>query len=281
MENCLAAWLRSVPDLRSKSEFDEWRNRDNGCAAFLFMHRTPKGNLLLLLLVPALLLAGCVNYEEEFAIELGGSGHIRSLISMKSDLVQGDGFEMKRSMETMFAKSKGLRLSHYDSRIEGKNRLTEFQIDFDRVESLKSVAGGEGGAEMARFFGAFAVEQRDDRYVMTRTIDLSGGFNGRNPMQKKGLARGVAEAVLDPYTFVYHMRFPVKVLGANSSDIDAKENKVTWRIPLTKALTGPVAMRAEVNRPPVLRWFLITGGSLVGIVVLAGGVIIARSRKRS
>jgi hypothetical protein len=233
-------------------------------------------------LIPLLLclpLAGCVNYEEEFAIHLSGGGHIRSSISMKADMTEGDGFEMKRDMEALFAKTKGLTLSHYDSRVIGKIRTTEFQIDFDHVDSLKSVVGGEGGAEMARFFGSFTTEKLDDRYIMTRTIDLSGGFNGQNPMAKKGLVRGVASAVLDSYTFVYHMKFPVKVLGANSSEIDPKTNMVTWRIPLTKALSGPVPMRAEVSRPPLGRWAMFAAGGLLAAGLPIAGIVLLRRRK--
>jgi hypothetical protein len=224
----------------------------------------------LLLLLSALILAGCVNYEEEFAINLSGGGHIRSRIEMKEDLAEGDGFEMKRGMEEMFAKTKGLSLSHYECHTSGKNRITEFQIDFAKVDALKAVASGEEGAEMARFFGKFTAEKRPDRYVMTRTIDLSGGLEGQNPMAKKGLARGVASLVLQNYTFVYHMRFPVKVLGANTQEIDAKENVVTWRIPLTDALKGPVAMQAEVSRPPLWRWALLAGGGVLAVALPAG-----------
>lgn len=232
------------------------------------------------LLLSALLLSSCVNYEEEFAINLSGGGYIRSRIEMKEDLADGDGFEMKRGMETMFAKSSGLTLSHYDCRTFGKNRIMEFQIDFNNVDDLKAVAGGDEGAELARFFGKFTTEKLPDRYAMTRTIDLSGGLDGQNPMAKKGLARGIAAKVLQNYTFVYHMRFPVKVLGANSDEIDAEENVVTWRIPLTDALRGPVAMRAEVRRPPLLRWAMIAGGSLLA-VALPTGVVLFRLRSNA
>jgi len=230
-------------------------------------------NCRLLPLLLCLPLAACVNYEEEFAIHLSGGGYIRSTIAMKADMADGDGFEMKRDMETIFAKAKGLSLAHYDSRLDGKNRITEFQIDFDQVDALKSVVSGEGGAEMARFFGKFTAEKQNDRYVMTRTIDLSGGFDGHNPMGKKGITAAVAGAVLSKYTFVYQMRFPTQVLGSNGDEIDPEKNLVTWRVPLTIALKGPVEMRAEVSRPPLLRWVLIAGSSitlcLVAIVYIA------------
>jgi hypothetical protein len=222
------------------------------------------------LVLVSLVLSGCVNYEEEFAIGLSGGGHIRSRIEIKADLAEGDGFEMKRGMEEMFTKAKGLSLSHYDCRTSGKLRITEFQIDFDKVDALKAVASGEEGAEMARFFGKFTAEKLPDRYVMTRTIDLSGGLDGQNPMAKKGLARGIASKVLQNYTFVYHMRFPVKVLGANTEEIDAGQNLVTWRIPLTDALKGPVPMRAEVSRPPILAWVLFAGSSVLAVAIPAG-----------
>ena len=234
--------------------------------------------LALLLCLP---LTGCVNYEEVFAINLSGGGFIRSTIEMKAEMTEGDGFEMKRDMEEIFAKTKGLSLAHYDSRIEGKNRITEFQIDFNKVDALRSVVSGEGGAEMARFFGKFTAEKQADRYVMTRTIDLSGGLDGHNPMAKKGIAPALAGAVLSRYTFVYHMRFPTKVLGANGDQIDPKENLVTWRVPLNQALKGPVEMRAEVSRPPLLLWASIAGGLLLLALFLLNTARSALTKRKS
>ncbi len=234
--------------------------------------------VLALLLLPG---GGCVDYEETFSITASGSGSIRSSIKMKADLVEGNGEGFRQDIERVLDGS-GLVLSRYESRLEGKKRVTEFQIDFDHVRSLRNVGGGDGSGEIAKFFGAFAAETLSDRYVMTRTIDLSDGINGRNPLAQKGVVKAVAQSVLSNYTFTYHMEFPAKVLDANTDVIGTGTNRVTWRIPLTEALKGPVEMRAEIQRPPLLRWALLAAGALAGIVTVSWiGIAVTRKHRRT
>jgi len=228
-----------------------------------------------------LCLSSCVNYEERFTISLTGGGSIESTITIKEGLAEGDGSDLKRELEAVFAKSPGLKLAAYEVRNEGKMRITSFRIDFSHVRDLQAVVGGEGGAEMARFFGTFTSEKTSDRYIMTRTIDLSEGIDGKNPLQKKGVAKAVAQSVLSNYTFTYHMIFPTSVIGANAAEIEPAENRVTWRIPLTDAMRGPVEMRAEVSRPPLLKWALIGGGTLLGLCLVPVVGLIVRRRGRS
>jgi hypothetical protein len=227
-----------------------------------------------------LALSSCVNYEERFTISVNGGGSIESTITMKESLADGDGSDLKRELESVFASTPGLKLAAYEVRNEGKMRVTSFRIDFSHVRDLQAVVGGEGGAEMARFFGTFTAEKQPDRYVMTRTIDLSDGIDGKNPLQKKGVAKAVAESVLANYTFTYHMIFPTSVIGANADSIEPSENRVTWRIPLRDALRGPVEMRAEVRRPPLLKWALIGGGTLLGLGLFPVVGLLLRRRNR-
>ena len=217
--------------------------------------------------LPLMALVSCVDYTEEFTIKANGSGTIHSVISMKTELAKDDPYQLQSDLEAMFANSDGLSLAAFSVDRDSDRQITDFTVAFDHVKDLKS-ALANGGSEVAKYFGSFEAEEQDDRFLMKRTIDLSGSADSE---EKSGLGSAIKKlfvsATMKDSYLTYRMTFPTEVLSANSSEIDSESNTVKWTFSVSEAVKSPLVMTAEISKPPLLKWFAMAGGALLVIVV--------------
>lgn len=223
-------------------------------------------------------LVSCVDYTEEFTIKANGSGTIHSVISMKTELAKDDPYQLKSDLEAMFANSDGLSLAAFSVNRDSDRQITDFTVAFDHVSDLKS-ALASGGSEVAKYFGSFEAEEQDDRFLMKRTIELSGGNDSEEKSRiGSAIKKLFASATMKDSYLNYRMTFPTEVLSANSSEIDSETNTVSWKFSVADAVKNPLVMTAEISKPPLLKWLAMAGG---GLLVVTIGVTLLIRRRRS
>ncbi len=224
--------------------------------------------LRVLLAITLLLFTSCVNYEEHFTITASGAGSIRAFLLFKGKKAVESGEKLGDKLKGFIGDAPGLDLAHYSSQLTSNNvRVTEFTIAFDHVKRLQAIGESEEAADVARFFGSYEVEKLSDRYSVTRTVDLTGGFGSFNPEEQGNIGRKITDAVLSNYNFQYHMHFPTEVLESNGT-VSGEENKSSsWSLPLSDIVANPVAMKVDIHRPPVGMWITLAAA---GLLVPAG-----------
>lgn len=220
----------------------------------------------------------CVDYTEDFTIKTNGSGTIHSVISLNENLADDDPNQLKTNLEKMFASGKGLSLASYTVTNQGDRQITDFTVAFDHVGDLKSALSG-GDNDVAKYFGTFEAEEQDDRYVMKRTIDLTG--QDKNSDQEKGKLGGaikklMAKALLKDSYLTYRMTFPTAVLKANAPNIEAGTHTVEWQFSVGDAVKAPLVMTAEIQKPPFLKWLL---GAGIAVLIFGGAFLLWRRRR--
>ncbi len=238
----------------------------------------PAKTFSLLLLIPALFLSACVNYTEHFTINSSGGGSIRAFLMFKGKKAMASGEKLGDALESFIGDAPGMELSDYSSEVSGNVRATEFTIEFDHVSRLKSIGDGEGAGEVVKFFGAFEVDKQNDRFSVTRTVDLSDGFGSFKPEEQGNFGKKLTGAILSNYYFTYHMHFPTRVLESNGVVSSEKPQSTSWSAPLSQIVEGPMEMRVDVHRPPVKTWVTL---GILGLALPAAGFLVWRRRRNS
>ncbi|MEM1297106.1 MAG: hypothetical protein AAGH89_17200, partial [Verrucomicrobiota bacterium] len=218
----------------------------------------------------------CVNYTEHFTIDASGGGSIRAFLMFKGKKAMASGEKLGTALESFIGEAPGLELSDYSSEVSGNVRATEFTIEFDHVSRLKSIGEGDGAGEVVKFFGAFEVEKQSDRFAVSRTVDLSGGFGSFKPEEQGNFGKKLTGAVLSNYHFTYHMHFPTKVLESNGVVKEESPTSTSWSAPLSQIINGPMEMRVDIYRPPVKTWIAL---GVLGLGVPVAGFWFWRKRQ--
>jgi hypothetical protein len=240
---------------------------------------------LFLVLSLALLIFGCINYEETVDLKKDGSGKMTMHYSIPQQLYammqmgQNTDGEKKEEMPFKFKESEiradltapGVTVDKIESKTEGDQQHFYVNLSFKKITDLNQTKSFE---KMK-----FEWKEEDKKITFQQTIEGEKKDSQANPMGDQ-----MASAMLGNAKFVFKITLPSKALPAPDTNGKIQEDgkTVVWEYPLLEASKGQVMIAkfeaGGFGLPfslPVMA--AIGGGLLISIVALV--VIINLARK--
>ncbi len=209
--------------------------------------------MLLLLVVGALIFAGCVDYQEEMTLNADGSGIMTVLVGMDMSMfsmfedMEEDGLEDDADDEgglefsEDFADVEGVEILEEESYRDGDWEWSRVVIAFDSLEALAESQGDDGD------LGVITWSQGPDgRWYFERELPIMGAEDDEELDQE---ALNMMAGFLGDSSFTYSVVFPGAVLEANTDEelIEFAESRVTWTFPQIDLMRESVTLRAVIQ----------------------------------
>ena len=237
------------------------------------MHR------FLVLFPLALLLAGCIEGEEEIWLEPDGSGRLEASYKMPPSVMQSFGGpeELARTLEEAAARDRHVHLTRISHRTDRGSIIFEFAGTFDDLRKLctfpqrqlRDPDNPDQPVPAEALFGVTNLKITPFKISLQRTVDISG-------VLPKNFKR--APALLGKSNFHYILNLPVEARMSNASNLLETPRKLEWTFLLRDHATEPMILTAE-GRLPVPRWLWFAAIALL-IALLAITSLAFRTRRR-
>jgi len=239
---------------------------------------------LFLVLVLSLLIAGCINYEENVELNKDGSGKMTMHYSIAQQLYSmmqmgQDSGEKKDEMPFKFKESEiradlaapGVTVDKIESKAEGDQQHFFVNVSFKKITDLNQT---KSFSKMK-----FVWKEEDKKIVFQQILEGEKKNAESNPMGDQ-----MASAMLGNAKFVFKIQLPGKALPAPDTNgaIQPDGKTVVWEYPLLEASKGQTmtakfesgGFSLPVSLPVIAA---IGGGLLISIVALF--IIIKMARK--
>lgn len=196
---------------------------------------TKKHLALLVLTLAVLLLAGCMQYQDDLVIFADGSGELSILMGVDMEMMEmfGEADEDEPFFDEPdeeFEEMDGVRVIRQENFREENWEYTQVVYGFDSIEQLMA-ALTETDDDAAADLGLISwTQEADGTWMFSRVIiDMDMGFDD-DEMDAESL--GMMSMFFGDAGFTYTVTFPNRVLetNANEEDIDYGTNTVTWRV---------------------------------------------------
>ncbi len=225
--------------------------------------------LLSVLAVSILLVAGCINYNQEMTLEGDNSGTVKINYTNAGQGQEGVP-NLPFTEEEILAGYEGAGVEVYDIEIvsgEGDDAPTPeatYFIDFKNVEDLNG-------------YGIFAIGSD-----IVQTITVADEGDTRTFTQTCTLQMTVEEDTdLSAYSFNYTLTLPGSVIETNGT-VAADGQTVTWTFPLSDLINKTTTMTVTYEKPKGGGCFGGCASALLGSSFALFGVIaiVVSSRRR-
>lgn len=217
-----------------------------------------KLGLVGLAVAAALIIAGCINYDQELALNPDGSGTVK--VHYTSDDPEGTHApKLSFTEEAITAEYAGSNLTVRDIELvipaegeTGSHEATYF-LDFKNVADLNG-------------FGIFAIKDK-----MTQTFALAEADGTATYTQTANLNMDVEDTSgLESYKFTYSLTCPGAVTETDGT-LGSDGKTVTWEYPLPDLINKTVEMQATYEKTAGVPG---AGGILAGGIVTILAIII-------
>jgi len=225
--------------------------------------------LLSVLAVSILLVAGCINYNQEMTLEGDNSGTVKINYTNAGQGQEGVP-NLPFTEEEILAGYEGAGVEVYDIEIvsgEGDDAPTPeatYFIDFKNVEDLNGHGIYAIGSDIVQ---VITVTDEGDTRTFTQTCTLQMTVE--------------EDTDLSAYSFNYTLTLPASVLETNGT-IAADGQTVTWTFPLTDLINKTTTMTVTYEKPKGGGCFGGCASALLGSSFALFGVvaIVISSRRR-
>lgn len=223
----------------------------------------------------ALLIAGCINYEQTTTLNANGSGSMLMHYSLSQQLVammsmggqqgnQGEDktkdmpFKLKEEEVRADMKANGVKVEKFETKTEGENQHFYVTVSFDKITDLNQTKTFK---EMP-----FEWTQKDGKIYFKQTLK---GKNEAKKGEKKPedeMAKNMAKAMFGNAAFTFKVTLPSKALPAPETNgtIADDGRTVSWTFPLVDLGDSSKDMTAVCK----------AGGFPMGLIALIGGAAI-------
>jgi len=236
-----------------------------------------------------LLIAGCINYDQQLELNANGSGKLVMHYSMAQQLVSmmqmggqaagGDNkeqqmpFKIKEDEVKADLKAPGVKVEKFETKTEGDQQHFYVHISFDKVTSLNNT----------KTFKEMPISWKEENGTVTFTQVLkakkkegAAKAGGDDAMQKQ-----MAQAMFGNAAFKYSVKLPSKALPspATNGTIADDGKTVNWTFPLVEMDSGDKTMTASFKSGMGMKMVAIIAGA--GFLVLLGliGIIMMMRKK--
>ncbi|HEY2343735.1 MAG TPA: hypothetical protein VGH90_11915 [Chthoniobacteraceae bacterium] len=236
------------------------------------MKSVPARALSLLAACLALLLGGCLDYDEEMWLEGDLSGHAVLTFSIPDQPLITDEISKRINEDSIrqnLEKVPGVKMEKFESFHDSGKFGARISIRFDSVEKLSSFSVSPSDAAPVAPFGTITVRRENGHVFLERTLATLPEMKGKGAVAQKFLGVLLGSNFLD-----YKLHLPGEPVTSNSGHVSASDHLVEWKFTLGQALREPTVMRVEWKNSS--HWKMIA----VIIIAIVGAGLFAATRAR-
>lgn len=236
-----------------------------------------------------LMLASCIDGEEEITIRDDGSAKLRAMYSLPVLILSdADASEFREQIENEVGKDEQVNLlTNTVEKVRGKQVITiEVETeDLRNLENLLSkkddVSGGDSGEEkelsksdliLSSLLGDLEYRRDGLAVAAQRRVNLA-------PLLDK-YAGDRWHSMLGDSEFRYIIHFPKALQASNAHELTNGGKTALWRYQLADCKDGPFLMDV-VAAVPLPWWVFAGGGLLVLLILLVLWKLVSVLRRRS
>jgi hypothetical protein len=223
------------------------------------------------LVLTALLLGSCFDYEEEMWLNGDLSGRAAITLSVQEELVKGNtGLERDISEDAIrrdIERIPGVRLESFQSFRDAGKVVEKLVIIFDSVEKLGRYETNITEAGAVSLMGAFKIQETGKKISFERTVPVLPRAHG-NTAGRDLVVKGLSSLFLGKNYLDYKLHVPAEIITANTQRVDGHSHLVEWRFTLAQAVHEPPNMYVEWKKGNALRTIVITAVLLLVCVAV-------------
>ena len=220
----------------------------------------------LLIIFTAVLLGGCVDYDEEMWLNGDLSGRVNMVISVQEEIVKGTtGLEKDLSEEGVrrdLERLPGVKLESFESFREAGKMVAKLRITFDSLEKLTRHETTAGESTPLSLLGTLNVREEGSKWILERSLTALPETKAKSTGSDL-FAKGLGSLFFSKNHLTYKLHLPGEIITANSQRLDGKARTIEWNYTLAQAMRESPVMRAEWKKAFPWVWLLI-GGSVLG-----------------
>ncbi len=233
----------------------------------------------LLIIFTAVLLGGCVDYDEEMWLNGDLSGRVNMVISVQEEIVKGTtGLEKDLSEEGVrrdLERLPGVKLESFESFREAGKMVAKLRITFDSLEKLTRHETSAGESTPLSLLGTLNLREEGRKWILERSLTALPETKAKSTGSDL-FAKGLGSLFFSKNHLTYKLHLPGEIITANSQRLDGKERTVEWNFTLAQAMREPPVMRAEWRKG--FSWVWLFGGA--GFIGIVGLTIVAYLKRR-
>jgi hypothetical protein len=201
-----------------------------------------------------LLLAGCVDYNEELWLNKDGSGKVRMTIGVQTSYENDN--EINR-----YVNQPGISL--ISKSIYRKKNFTFYNLEF-KFKNLEAFNNLNDQISNADFFGRITLtKEKDGSITLKRRIALGSPSGEEDEIEQLILAHTAGNL-----KWHYKLHLPWKIIKANAAaaNIDYKNNTVSWEYQTSYLWSQSQTMTVRMKQP--FPWIFVIPICLVILVIV-------------
>jgi len=205
---------------------------------------------LSLALLALIVLAGCVQYDEELWLNRDGSGKAKIRLVHRSPYENPEEIMRKASLP-------GISLQNYDIRRNGADVIYSIQFKFKNVDAFNNVNDQLGAAD---FWGKITLNKEPGRRITFKRRIALGNQEGEDDFE-----RLFSQMQKHAPVWNYKLHVPWEIVSSNAlpENVDKAAGTIFWSFDTGKMWHKQEVMSVELRKG--FPWMLV----VIGVIVLA------------
>jgi hypothetical protein len=238
---------------------------------------------ILLFFSAALLISGCLEYQEKMKLNSDGSGEVIFAFGISESLlnIAGSNNDLKDFDESKikeeFNNKKGVKVLSSRTYLQAGQRWIEINIAFESLEYLISATAD---STQKTILGEISLSERSDgKMVFTRKL-YKEPVNTVDDTTNDAVSQGMMEMMFGHFNWNYQLTLPGKIISSNAAqnDIDYSTNMVKWTVSMA-SISKPQLMTVTFEKP-IPKYKIILMLVLVIVVIVAVILIMLKLKNK-
>ena len=210
---------------------------------------------LVILLLTLLLLAGCVQYDEELWINRNGSGHATIRVVHRSPYENPEEIMRKAALP-------GINLQSYDIHRKGPDVIYTIHFKFKSIDAFNNINDQLGAAD---FWGKITLNKEPGRRI---TFKRRIALGTQEQEEEKDINDILSMLQPENPVWTYKVHLPWKIISTNAlpENVDMENGTVSWSFDTRKMWHQQELMTVELQKE--FPWFLLVIGAVIVVLLI-------------
>ena len=210
---------------------------------------------LVILLLALLLLAGCVQYDEELWINRNGSGQAIIRVVHRSPYENPEEIMRKAALP-------GINLQSYDIHRKGPDVIYTIHFKFKSIDAFNNINDQLGAAD---FWGKITLNKEPGRRI---TFKRRIALGTQEQEEEKDINDILSMLQPENPVWTYKVHLPWKIISTNAlpENVDRENGTVSWSFDTRKMWHQQELMTVELQKE--FPWFLVVIGIVIVVLLI-------------